>query len=205
MWKRILTPKELRLFRRLDTPTKIQSFLNTVPFNFSLRGDTLHSPRTMVTKKSAQCLEGALFASSVLWHHGHRPLLLDLRSGKGDDDHVVALFRKNGYWGAISKTNHAVLRYRDPIYKSVRELAMSYVHEYFLNTNGKKTLRDHSRPFSLARYGTSWITSKENLWNIAEDLDDSPHLPLIPKGVTLRPADMVERQAGSIVEWKSKK
>jgi len=159
----------------------------------------------MVTKKSAQCLEGALFASAVLWYHGHRPLLLDLRSEKGDDDHVVALFQKNGYWGAISKTNHAVLRYRDPIYRSVRELAMSYVHEYFLNTNGKKTLRDYSRPFSLARYGTLWVTSKENLWEIAEDLDDSQHLPLIPKGVVLRPADMVERQAGSITQWKRKK
>jgi hypothetical protein len=202
MWKTILAPKELALFERLDAPAKIQDYLNAVPFNFSEGGDTMHSPRKVMSEKKAQCMEGALFAAAALWYHGERPLLLDLRSGKDDDDHVVALFRKGGYWGAISKTNHAVLRYRDPIYRSVRELAMSYFHEYFLNKNGKKTLVDFSRPFSLAKYGVSWITADDDLWHIAEDLDASPHERFAPKGMTFRPADDVERKMGSITEWK---
>jgi hypothetical protein len=204
MWKKILTPKERALFEKLDTPAKIQDHLNKVPFNFSVGGDTLMSPRRMMKAHRAQCIEGALFASAVLWYHGHRPLLLDLRSSRDDDDHVVALFKEGEYWGAISKTNHAVLRYRDPIYKSPRELAMSYFHEYFLNANGKKTLVHYSRPFSLAAYGLSWVVAEEDLWGIAEALDDTPHEPFVPKGVKLRDADKVERRAGKVTEWQKK-
>ena len=204
MWKKILTPKEFRLFQKLNTPEKIQTYLNTLPFNFSFGGDTLRSPRAMLRTKTAQCMEGALFAGVVLWFHGYRPLLLDLRSKKNDDDHVVALFQKDGYWGAISKTNHAVLRYRDPIYKSVRELAMSYFHEYFLNATGEKTLVDFSKPFSLVQYGLSWVTSEEGLWNIAEELDTAPHERFAQKGVPLRKADAIERKAGSVTEWKKR-
>lgn len=204
MWEHVLTKKEIALFERLDTPVKIQDYLNGIPFNFSIGGDTLHSPRMMLKHRRAQCLEGALFASAVLWYHGHRPLLMDLRSSRDDDDHVVALFKERNHWGAISKTNHAVLRYRDPIYRSPRELAMSYFHEYFLNASGKKTLIDHSRPFSLAAYGLSWIVSEEGLWHIGEALDDAPHAPFVPKGVKLRPADTVERTAGKVTEWKKK-
>jgi len=201
MWKNVLTKRELDLFDRLHTPEKIQTFLNTIPFNFSVHGDTIYSPRGVIQHKQAQCMEGALFAAAVLWYHGYRPLLLDLRSSRDDDDHVIALFKKGNYWGAISKTNHAVLRYRDPIYKSPRELAMSYFHEYFLNASGKKTLLHFSRPFSLAQYGLSWVVAKDNLWHIAEALDDAPHEPFIPKGVKLRLADMVERTAGKVTEW----
>jgi hypothetical protein len=205
MWKKLLTQKELQLFERLDAPEKIQTYLNAIPFNFSKDGDTLRSPREMLKVKTAQCMEGALFASAVLWYHGQKPLLLDLRAGKNDDDHVVALFQMNGLWGAISKTNHGVLRYRDPIYKSVRELAMSYFHEYFLNATGEKTLVDFSKPFSLVRYGLSWVTSEEGLWSIAEDLDDSSHERFALKGTKFRKADAVERRAGDVTEWKSKK
>ena len=204
MWKKILTPKELHLFDRLDTPAKIQDHLNKIPFNFSFGGDTLMSPRKMMRARRAQCMEGALFASAVLWYHGHRPLLLDLRSSRDDDDHVIALYKHGDFWGAISKTNHAVLRYRDPIYESPRELAMSYFHEYFLNSNGKKTLIHFSRPFSLAQYGLSWVTSDEDLWSLAEALDDAPHMPFVPKGITLRRADRVERTAGKVTEWRKK-
>ncbi len=204
MWKKILTQKEIHLFDRLDTPAKIQDHLNRIPFNFSVGGDTLMSPRGMMNARRSQCMEGALFASAVLWYHGYRPLLLDLRSSRDDDDHVVALFKEGSFWGAISKTNHAVLRYRDPIYRSPRELAMSYFHEYFLNANGKKTLLNFSRPFSLAQYGVSWVTDEEDLWHIALALDDSPHEEFVPKGVKLRDADMVERRAGAVTEWKNK-
>jgi hypothetical protein len=140
-------PEEIRLFRRLNTPAKVQDYLNALPFNFLARGVTL-SPRMVLQKQKADCFEGALFAAAALEFHGYKPLILDLRSVKKpyDYDHVVAVFKTDGCFGAISKTNHAVLRYREPVYKTLRELTMSYFHEYFLNT-GKKTLREYSSKF----------------------------------------------------------
>ena len=113
----------------------------------------------------------------------------------------MALFKKGKRWGAISKTNHGVLRYREPIYASVRELALSYFHEYFL-PNGRKTLISYSRPFNLNKYGTSWITSEEDLYEIGYDLDQSPHFEIVPKGLKLRRADPIEVKMGEIVEWQ---
>ncbi len=197
-----LSPVEENIFQKLSTPAKIQDFLNTLPYNFEVDGETCRSPRQVLQHKKAHCLEGAYLAAAVLWYHGHPPLLLDLRSTKQDLDHVVALFKKGGYWGAISKTNHAVLRYREPIYQSIRELAVSYFHEYFLD-NGNKTLREYSRAFSLKQYGTSWITSADDLWEIGADLDDSSHSLILPKGFvskSLRKADEIEIKAGTLVE-----
>ncbi len=194
-----LSPHEESVFKKLATPVQIQDFLNTLSYNFETGGETCRSPRQVLVHGCAHCLEGAYLAAAILWYHGERPLLLDLRSTRRDLDHVVALFRRNGYWGAISKTNHAVLRYREPIYKSIRELALSYFHEYFLDT-GEKTLREYSRAFSLQRYGTDWITSTEDLWEIGADLDDSPHTSLVPPGLVLRKADTVEIAAGKLVE-----
>jgi hypothetical protein len=119
-----------------------------------------------------------------------------------DLDHVVTLFRKDGYWGAVSKTNHAVLRYREPVYKNIRELVMSYFHEYFL-FDGRKTLRAFSKPFDLSKHGTSWITTEENLATLAHLLDTSPHTKILsPKQIrNLRKADKIEIKAGKIVEY----
>ncbi len=140
-----------------------------------------------------------------MWYHGRSPLLLDLKASANDYDHVVALFQENGHWGAISKTNHAVLRYREPVYKSVRELALSYFHEYFTD-NGTKTLRSFSRAFSLKTYGLSWITASEDLWDIGGDLDDSTHQPIISlaRARTLRNADQIEIHAGTLTEYTPK-
>lgn len=194
---------ELALFKKLNTPRKVQDFLERVPINFDKGKDTLMSPRRLLRVGKAHCIEGALFALAVLWFHGHKPLLLDLQATDDDYDHVVALFRKNGLWGAISKTNHAVLRYREPIYRDVRELALSYFHEYF-DDHGKKNLRNYSRPFNLARFGIGWIISEKNLWHIAEALDGSPHYPILTKSMIagLRRADKVEIEAGKIVQYK---
>jgi len=123
---------------------------------------------------------------------------------KNDDDHVVALFKQNGYWGAISKTNHAVLRYREPVYKTVRELAMSYFHEYFKDT-GQKTLRKFSRPFDLSKIkNKDWLTSGEDLWEINNALDDYFHYNILtPRQIkNLRPAEKIEVEAGKLVEWR---
>src|SRR3989344_6708420 len=137
--KQVFTKQEWQLLASLNSPRKIQDYLDTLGINFEKGGETLRSPREVMKVGEAHCIEGALMAATALWYHDKSPLLLDLVTSKSDFDHVVALFKVGKHWGALSKTNHAVLRYREPVYKSVRELAMSYFHEYFLD-NGKKTL-----------------------------------------------------------------
>lgn len=201
-----MTEEEYALLRKLSSPGKIQDFLDTLPRNNEKNGHTCASPRTVLREEKAHCIEGAYLAALALWIHGERPLLLDLKASHGDDDHVVALYKRNGHWGAVSKTNHSVLRFRDPIYRTVRELALSYFHEYFLLTDGRKTLRTYSRPFSLKRFGTKWITEESDLWEIASELDQSKHFPLIPPGSEhfLRNAGEIERRAAGISEWPLK-
>ena len=197
---------ELKILNQLNTPQKIQTFLNKLPINFEEKGDTAMSPREVLKKKNAHCMEGALLAATALWYHGKKPLLLDLVTTKDDDDHVVTLFKQNGCWGAISKTNHAVLRYREPIYKTVRELAMSYFHEYFKN-NGKKTLRKFSVPFDLSKIeDKSWLTSGEDLWEINNLLEASKHFSILSQSQIrkLCKAEPIEIEAGKILEWKPK-
>lgn len=211
-----LDHKTYSLLKSLNTPAKIQNYLNSLPFNFEKGGETNSSVEETLKRGSAHCLEGALVAAAALMLQGRAPLLLDLKATKPDFDHVVAIFREGKYYGAISKTNHAVLRYREPIYRDVRELAMSYFHEYFLD-NGKKTLRSFSEPFDLTQTSSSpsprsrrglgedvWLTSKENLAWLAHTLDKSPHTDILSKKQikTLRKADDVEIRAGKIVEYK---
>lgn len=154
-------------------------------------------------------MEGAVFAAAVLAHHGEPPLLLDLQSFEHDEDHVVALFKRHGCWGAISKTNHPVLRWRDPVYTSVRELAMSYFHEYFLRekhgrrARGKKTMLAYSTPFDLSRYKPErWVTAKAIDW-LADPLDQSPHSPAGSRLAMkqLRDATHIETKSMEAVEW----
>lgn len=201
-----LSKDELAVLKKLSTPNKIQDFLDTLAFNYEKKAETCMSPRNVLREGKAHCLEGAMFAAAALWFHGEEPLLLNLETLDIDDDHALALFKRNGHWGAISKTNHGVLRFRDPIYRTPRELALSYFHEYFMASTGDKTLRSYSRPFSLKRFGDEWITAEENLWDIAHALDESTHFPLVPKGYVkhLRPSSPVERAAGSIAEWDKK-
>lgn len=200
-------PAELKVLHKLNTPQKIQDYLNKLPINFEEQGDTCRSPREVLRRQTAHCMEGALLAAVALWYHGHKPLLLDLKTTKHDDDHVVTLFRQRGHWGAISKTNHGVLRFREPVYKTVRELAMSYFHEYFKDS-GQKTLRSYSQPFDLSKIkDRSWLTSKRNLWHINNALDESKHFSILsPSQIkTLRKAEPIEIKMGKIVEWKSPK
>lgn len=197
-----LTRAERRLFAGLRTPSRIQDYLETLPINFERERETCMSPRRVIETGTAHCLEGALLAASALWFHGKPPLLLDLKADRRDVDHVVAPFQIAGRWGAISKTNHAVLRFRDPVYRSPRELAMSYFHEYF-NDDGRKTLVSHSAPFDLSRRGGGWVTSSRNLWDLSYALDRSRHFPIAPRRALrrLRRADAIERQAGLLVAW----
>ena len=201
--KKALTPLERQLFSRLNTPQKIQDYLDSLPINFETSGETYMSPRRTIEAGAAHCFEGALLAAAILAYHGQKPLILDLKTAPIDQDHVVALFKQNGYWGAISKTNHAVLRYRDPIYKTVRELALSYFHEYFMK-DGRKTLRTYSAPFDLSyRPLTSWLTAEEELFDLVQELDGSPHFPLVPKEnlKLLRRATDFEVDTVEAAEW----
>lgn len=203
--KSLLSPAECLVFEKLKTPNDIQNYLDALPQNFSHgRGATLRSPRRMLLKASAYCFEGAVFAAASLAYHGHEPWLMDLRAIEPDVDHVVALFKENNLWGAISKTNYPVLKWRDPIYKTVRELAMSYFHEYFLD-NGKKSFKDYSLPFNLKKFKPEdWVISKEPLEWLAEALDDFKHLPTVPKSMLkkLRRASPVEIEASDLREWR---
>lgn len=199
-----LSEDEHETLRRLRDARGIQDYLDGLAINFEKRGETCMSPRRVLRTGRAHCMEGALLAYTVLLLQNERPLLLDLKSAKGDDDHVVTLYRKAGRWGAISKTNHATLRFRDPVYLTVRELAMSYYHEYFLNGSGIKTLRSYSRPFSLYRFGTDWMTDEKDLWHIPQALDRARHFPIADERHlrAARPADPLERSAGKLTQWK---
>lgn len=195
--------KEKILLRKLNTPVKVQDFLNTLKFNFEENGETLRSPLFVLREGKAHCIEGALLGAYILSLHGFTPYLMHLKATKGDYDHVVTPFKVDGFWGALSKTNHAVLRYREPIYKNIRELAMSYFHEYFLN-NGKKTLRQYSKLLDLNTFEKGWEVEEEDLWGIDEELDKIKHYDIMSKAFIkkLRLADVIEIEAGKIVEYK---
>ena len=201
-----LTSQEYKKLACLTTPIKIQDFLDTFAFNWEKKGDTHMSPRRVLREKKSHCIEGALLAAAALWLHGEPPLIMNVsaRMGKGDVDHVVALYKRGGYYGAIGKTNHAVLRFRDPIYRTPRELALTYFHEWFMNETREKTLECYSKPLDLRHFGTDWVTSEKELWEIADALSVLPHYNLVPKGNWryIRRADLMELKAGKLIEWK---
>jgi len=201
------TEKEKKLFKKLNTPMKVQDFLNKIPINFERnKKDTIKSPLMVLRKGTAHCMEGAILAALALRVNNYPPLLVDLTANKHDFDHVITVFKQYGKWGAITKTNHAVLRYREPVYNSIRELAMSYFHEYF-NAKGVKTLRSFTNPVNLKRFDKkNWMTTKEEVDYIPDYLESIKHFPILQRKQihNLRKADDIEIKAGKIVEWKSK-
>jgi hypothetical protein len=197
--------KELEVINKLNTPNKIQDFINSLEINFELGKETCMSPRMVLRGKKAHCMEGALLAAAILRFHGHRPLVIELHTNPKDDDHAIALFKKDGKWGAITKTNHAVLRYREPIYENIRELVMSYFHEYF-DDNGRKNLRSYSRPVDLSIFDKyNWMTAEEDLWYIDDYLSKVQHKNILTKSqvAKLRKADKIEIDSGKLIEWKN--
>ena len=173
-----LTKSELRLLRSLKTPAQIQHFLDhEIAYNKELTGETIRSPRRVLRDRTAHCFEGALFAAATLRVHGHPPLLLDLEAVR-DDDHVLAIFKSHNCWGSIAKSNYSGLRFREPVYRTLRELVMSYFEHYF-NMDREKTLRKYSRPVNLTRFDNiHWMTAEEDLWELSNHLVDIPHTPL---------------------------
>jgi len=166
----IFTLREKKLLDRLNTPGKIQSFLDRLPYDTD---DSYRSPRYVIETRMATCFTGALFACAALAYHGYRPLLVELCS-VNDDDHMLAVFKKNEFFGAIAKSNFTVLQFREPVYKTLRELVMSYFDFYF-NTLGQKTLRKYSEFLDLASLDTKWMVDEKEVNKICKALDILPH------------------------------
>lgn len=200
-----LTPKEEKIFRESKNPGEIQDFLNKIPINFDYHKDTCMSPRMVLKKNKCHCIEGAFLAALALRFQGYKPLIIHLKASKDDYDHVIAVFKekKSKKWGAISKTNHGVLRYREPVYENIRELVMSYFHEYF-NDKGKKALRSYSVPVDLSIFDNkNWMTDKEDLWYIDSYLDKVKHYKILTRkqAKNLRKADKIEIDIGKVTEY----
>jgi hypothetical protein len=195
---------EFQFLKTLNTPEKIQTFLESIPFNHERSGNSLMTVKGVLEKRRAHCFEGAFLACACLMVMGERPMIVSLKARKPDDDHIVVLFKRNGFFGAISKTNHPVLRYRDPVYRTVRELVMSYFHEYYLFKKGNKTLVGYTKPIDMRRFGTDWITSDTHQWKLAKVVYDTPIIPVVPRENArfIRKATRFERKAFDIQEWK---
>jgi hypothetical protein len=174
-----LSPENLRALRALKTPTQIQRFIDALPYQYA---NTALSPQRALRERKGHCLEGALLAAAALRVNGYPPLLMDLEAVH-DDDHVIALYRESGLWGGIAKSNFAGLRFRAPIYRTLRELALSYFEHYY-NLRGERTLRSYSGTVNLARLdGQHWMTSEEDVWCVPELLIATRHYPLFPDKV----------------------
>lgn len=174
-----LSPADLQTLRGLKTPAQIQKFVDELAYQYA---NTAGSPQRVLRERKGHCLEGALLAAAALRVSGHPPLLMDLE-GFHDDDHVVALYREHGLWGGIAKSNFAGLRFRAPVYRTLRELAMSYFEHYY-NLRRERTLRSYSLPVNLERLdGRGWMTAEDDVWCVPELLIAARHYPLFPHKV----------------------
>jgi hypothetical protein len=186
------TPRELRALRGLGDPAGIQRALDAMPYHLA---GTAWSPRRVLRERTAHCLEGAIFAAAALRVLGFPPLLLDLEAVQ-DTDHVIAVFRVRGHWGAIAKSNFSGLRYREPVHRSLRELVMSYFDGY-INLRGERTLRAFSLPVNLARFDRTrpgWAVADGDLWWIPEHLLEIRHTRLLSPAM-IRALSRVDRRA----------
>jgi hypothetical protein len=176
------SPAELRKLRSLKTPHGIQRLIEDMPYHVA---DTAWSPRRVLRENTSHCYEGALFAAAALRENGYPPLILDLEA-EHDTDHVIAVYKVDGHWGAIAKSNYTGCRYREPVYRSLRELALSYFEVYF-NLRGERTLRTFSRPVHMKRFDRlDWTTTEKPVWFVAEYLLTISHTPLISRAQAKR-------------------
>ena len=190
---------ERAVLSRLNKPAKIQRFLDDLPYNKERGGATCLSPRRVLELGTAHCMEGAMFGAAALRLLGHPPLLMDLEAVR-DDDHVLAVFRARGRWGAVAKSNFAGLRWREPVYRTLRELAMSYFEDYF-NAKGEKTLRAYAGPLSLAQFDElRWTFEDTHLQYISSRLDALRHHRILTPAMkrALTRVDPLSRKAGML-------
>ena len=198
-----LTAREYATLSRLTTPERIQAFVSAIPANHEPAGETVHSVRSVLRHRVAHCIEGALVAGCALAIHGEPALVMHLDCAPHDNPHVLALYRRRGHWGAVSKSNGAWLRYREPVYRSLRELAMSYFHEFF-DGHGRKTLRAYSRTLDLMKFDPAlWVTNAQSCWRVHDAIASQHHYPLLTaaQARALSRRDAHERRAATLVEY----
>jgi hypothetical protein len=175
-FERVLTGFERQFIARLTTPAKIQAFLDELPYSTE---HIYRCPLGVLRERIAHCFDGALFAAAILRRLGHPPLIVEMLPNDRDDDHMLALYKYDGYWGAIAKSNFVGLRFREPVYRSLRELVMSYF-EQFYNVEREKTLRSYTVPLNLKAFDKwDWMTSDEHLESIAKNLDRVRKIPVL--------------------------
>jgi len=193
-----LSPDQLHLFHSLDTPTKIQAFLDQVPYSAE---NANRCPLRVLQDDVAHCLDGALFAAAALRRIGHPPRVIDLLPEPGrDDDHVLAIYQRDGHYGAIAKSNFAGLRFREPVYRSLRELAMSYFEDFF-NVEGEKTLRGYTRPLDLKTMDHSgWMWRDNGVDAVENRLKELKVIPLLTAelAINLSPVDRLSYKSGML-------
>lgn len=187
---------QLALLRRLDTPRKVQDFLDYGLAYNDGKANTCFSPLETLRQGRAHCIEGAMLAAAAFLFHGRQSMLLDLRANPRDDDHVIAPFRENGRWGAVAQSHFCGLRYREPVYGSYSELARSYF-EFYYNHQGEKTLREFSAPLRTAALRPDWLYSPRSVFFVSRQLDAARHYRIVPHAMEkmLRPADALLREA----------
>jgi len=190
--------QERAVLRGLRTAARVQAFLDELAYDREPEGPRCRSARATLRDGTAHCMEGALVAAAALEFHGDAASLVDLEAVR-DDDHVLAVYRRGGLWGAVAKSNYSGLRSREPVYRTIRELAMSYFEHYY-NLKGEKTLRAYSRPVPLARFGNRWKFDEDDVWFVPEHLCGIPHSPLLADGAERRLARMDRRlyEAGKL-------
>jgi hypothetical protein len=191
----VLTRAEARLVSGLTTPTKIQSFLDSIEYSEEIR---YRCPLSVLRDGKGHCFDGALFAAAMLRRIGHPPLITDIIPNDNDDDHILALYRIHGHWGAVAKSNYTGLRFREPVYRTLRELILSYFEDFF-NAIGEKTMRAYTRPLNLTAFDRlGWMTNDEALDAIGERLDEIQKFKPLTLGMirNLSFADQRSVQAG---------
>ncbi len=196
-FEKSLTKQELKAISGLTTPAKIQAFLDEIPYSVEER---YRCPLTVLREGEGHCFDGALFGAAMLRRLGHPPRILDMLPNARDDDHLLALYKRDGHWGAVAKSNFSGLRFREPIYRTLRELVLSYFEDYF-NAAGEKTLRSYTVPLSLKAFDKlNWMTSDENLEAIALRLDEIRKVPVLTRRMiaNLSPVDRRSYQAGML-------
>ena len=195
------TARELRTLRSLRTPASIQKFIDGLEYHLA---GTAWSPRLVLRERTCHCLEGAIFAAAALRVIGFPALVIDFEA-VNDTDHVVAVFQIDGHWGALAQSNYSGCRYREPVYRSLRELAMSYFEDYF-NLRCERTMRTYSKPVNLARFDSRhWMTTEKPIWFIPEYLVDIPHIKLLTPRMIKRLSRVDERSKGAALyghRWK---
>ena len=197
-----LPPAARAKLGRLRTPERIQDFVNAIPWNHAPDGSSARSVAGVLEADRANCVEAAFVAACALWLAGEPPLLMDMGAARGDVDHVVALFRRRGLWGAISKSNSPFLRYRDPIHRSLRELAISFFPQYVKGR--RKTLRTYSVPVDLRRHDpATWATGAGFCTRVVDTLTAARHFDLLPPGSArgLRPIDGIEARSNELKDF----